>query len=311
MAHSSQTIPPPAQSPKSDVSATVTPCAVCSSPLRGEPSVRLGKSQLRACESCGSWTYLPRPNSTEQAAIHDTEDYFDHPYFELRRHLSPAVLRRCRHVFARLAKAANIETLRGQRMLDIGCDTGAFLQAAAQEFGVVPVGIDAATRSIATAQQQGIEAYRTPIESAPEHLRDFPVITAIDLIEHVTDPAGFLREIRKRLRPDGVVYLETPNIRSMVYRIGRGLSHLAHGRPESLFERLFPPQHVQYFTLESMAALCRRAGFEIITIDTRALPWDDIAASPPVRAAMATLQMLDRSMGTTILICAVLRRPLE
>jgi 2-polyprenyl-3-methyl-5-hydroxy-6-metoxy-1,4-benzoquinol methylase len=308
VAHSSQTIPPPLTLQSSGQPAI---CVVCSSPLHGAPAVKLGKSNLRTCESCGTWTYLPRPDSTQQAAIHDTADYFDHPYFGLRRHLSPAILRRCRNVFARLAGATNIAALRGQRLLDVGCDTGAFLQAAAQEFGVVPVGIDTASRAIAAAQQQGIEAHRTQLESAPDHLQDFPVITAIDVVEHVADPASFLREIRKRLRPGGVVYLETPNIRSSVYRIGRGLSTLTQGRPESFFERLFPPQHIQYFTASSLATLVRTAGFETVTVDTRVLPWDDIAASLPVRAALAVLQALDRLMGDRILICAVLRRPLQ
>ncbi len=306
MAQSWQTIP---SSPPLRTGAAA--CVVCSSPLQGSPKVKLGTSALIACDSCGSWTYLPRPDSTGQAAIHDTEDYFDHPYFELRRNLSPAILRRCRNVFARLDRAGSVATLRGQRMLDVGCDTGAFLRAAAQEFGVLPVGIDTASRAIAAAQQQGIEASLTPLESAPDTLQDFPAITAIDVVEHVTDPAGFLREIRKRLRPGGVAYLETPNIRSTVYRIGRGLGALTHGRPKGLIDRLFPPQHVQYFTAPSFAALARAAGFEIVSIDTRVLPWSDIAAALPVRAALAAMQVLDRMIGAGILICAVLRRPLS
>ena len=305
MAQSSQTIPSPLP-----VRTDATVCVVCSSPLLGSPKVKIGKSALFACDSCGSWTYVPRPDSTGQAAIHDTEDYFDHPYFELRRQLSPAILRRCRNVFARLALGTNIEALRGQRMLDAGCDTGAFLQAAAQEFGVVPVGIDTASRAIAAAQQQGIEAHLTRLESAPDDLRDFPVITAIDVVEHVADPASFLLQIRKRLRSGGVAYLETPNIRSTVYRIGRGISSLTRGRPEQVIERLFPPQHVQYFTPSSFATLARTARFEVVSIDTRVLPWDDIAADLPVRAALAVIQSLDRLMGAGILICAVLRRPL-
>jgi 2-polyprenyl-3-methyl-5-hydroxy-6-metoxy-1,4-benzoquinol methylase len=206
-----------------------------------------------------------------------------------------------------LAQATDIAGLRGQRLLDVGCDTGTFLEAAAQEFGVVPVGIDASSRAIAAAQQQGIEAHRTPIESAPEHLRDFPAITAIDLIEHVSDPAGCLQNIRARLRPGGVAYLETPNIRSMVYRIGRSLGGLTKAQ---FLDRLFPPQHLQYFTKASFGELCQTAGFEIVSIDTRVLPWDDIAASMPIRCGLSAIQLLDRCIGTRILICAVLRRPL-
>jgi SAM-dependent methyltransferase len=284
-------------------------CVICGQPLRSEPAVRLVKSQLNACEACGSWTYLPRRSSSEQAAIHDTEEYFDHPYFALRRSVSPALIRRCRDIFGRLEQSTDIAALRGQRLLDVGCDTGGFLQAARQEFGIVPVGVDAASRSVEAMQRQGIEAHLGSIERAPSHLIDFSVITAIDLIEHVSDPAGFLREIRERLRPGGVVYLETPNIQSAVYRVGCALNRLTHGRPEGLFERLFPPQHVQYFTMTSLAGLARTAGFEVVQIQNRVLPWGDIAASMPVRTAMSAMQLLDRGLGARILIWAVLKRP--
>lgn len=312
VAETSQTIRRtlPSQNPEQLQTAEVAlSCVICGATLRSQPEVRLGKSHLNACEACGSWTYLPRPSSSEQAELHDTEEYFDHPYFALRRGVSPVLIRRCRGIFARLESEINIAALRGQRLLDVGCDTGGFLQAATQEFGIVPIGIDAASRAVAAARQQGIEAYLTPIERAPEHLKDFRLITVIDLIEHVIDPTGFLREIRERLRPGGLVYLETPNIQSAVYRIGGGLGRLTGRRPTAILERLFPPQHVQYFTVTSLAGLARAVGLEVVRIGTRVLPWRDVAASLPVRAAISAIQLLDRWTGAWILIWATLRRP--
>ena len=284
-------------------------CVVCGTPIPDNVKVRLAGSQLRACSSCGTWVYFPRPVPQDQAAIHDTEDYFDHPYLELRRRSGPAQLRRCRLIISRLCSGLGVDSLRGQRLLDIGCDTGVFLATAAQEFGISPIGLDVGARAVAVAAQRGIEVYRAPIEAAPEHLQDLPAITAIDLVEHVADPAAFLREIRQRLRPGGVVYLETPNIRSSVYWTGRVLSGLTGGRPAALYERLFPAQHIQYFTRASLGALARACGFELTGMGTRVLPWDDIAASGFVRAAMAGMQLLDRLTGERILIWAVLRRP--
>lgn len=284
-------------------------CAVCGAPLDGDPIVRLRNSRLQACEACGSWTYLPRLTASQQAAIHDTGEYFGHPYFELRRGASAALIRRCRGIFGRLEQVTGGAAFRGERLLDVGCDTGAFLEAAAQEFGTVPVGVDAASRAVAAARQRGIEVYLTSIETAPEHLRDFRLITAIDLIEHVIDPVCFLREIRERLLPGGLVYVETPNIQSAVYRIGRALSRFTGGRLSGMLERLFPPQHVQYFTRTSLAELARSAGLEVVRMNTRVLPWSDIAASFAVRAAMSTMQLLDRVTEERILIWAILRRP--
>jgi len=273
--------------------------------------VRLGCSRLIGCHRCGSWTYLPRHSEGEQVAIHDSPEYFDHPYFESRRKTNPHLEKRCRGVFTQLGSAIDLITLRGQRLLDIGCDTGAFLDCAARHLGIVPVGVDVAARAVAGAASLGIEGYQTSIERAPTHLRDFPVITAIDLIEHVNDPSILLQEIRSRLRPGGVAYLETPNIRSAVYCIGRVLCRMTRGWPPSLFNRLFPPQHIQYFTADGLAALASSSGFEVVQIKSRVLSWSDIAASWPVRASMAALQACDRLTGNRILLCATLRRPIN
>jgi len=258
---------------------------------------------------CGSWTLLPRPSAVAQAQIHDNSEYFEHPYFKLRRSMTRRHYQRCRDVFERLSTGVSIEALRGCRLLDIGCDTGNFLKAAQDQFGIIPVGVDVAQRAIEIAASRGIEAYPAGIEEAASALADFPVITAIDLIEHVPAPEALLRSVRTRVRPGGLIYLETPNICSAIFRFGQILSKLTGGRPHSLLERLFPPQHVQYFTTGSLGLLAKNAGFEIVRIGTRILPSADIAASWFVRLPISVLQAYDSLLNTESLIWAVLRRP--
>jgi len=166
-----------------------------------------------------------------------------------------------------------------------------------------------AGRSVDQAREAGIEAYCTLIENAPDSLRGFGVITAIDVVEHVSDPRGFLTEIRARLRPGGVAYLETPNIYSAVYRLGRLLCHWTGARPVSIWERLFPIQHVQYFSQRGFALLVKGSGLELVKLDTRRLPWADVAVSPFLRSGVALLQQLDRLTRQQVLLCAMVRRP--
>lgn len=286
-------------------------CVICGNALARRAAVRMKESQLLACPSCGSWIYLPRGGARAQAVLHDNNRYFEHPYFKLRRLITPGQRRRCRDVFAHLSTALEFPSWRGQRILDIGCDTGLFLKTAQEEFGIVPVGIEVAERAVEIARRQGVEAYRTSIEEAPAELRDFPAVTAIDLIEHVADPREFLGQVRDRIRPGGVLYLETPNIRSLVYRFGQVLFRATGGRPGALLERLFPPQHIQYFTARSLEALARAAGFDVLHLSERRLPSSDVAASPVVRLVIGALQACDGLLGTEILLCAVLRRPTE
>jgi SAM-dependent methyltransferase len=246
-----------------------------------------------------------------QAEIHDTADYFDHPYFKLRRALTMRQRQRCNDVFQRLSAVVEINRLRGQPMLDVGCDTGAFLRAAKEAFGIVPFGIDVNKKAVETALHDGVEAYAATLEDAPEELKNFPLVTAIDLIEHVPDPELFLYQLLKRVRPGGLVYIETPNIRSMVYRFGQLFSTITGGRPAGLFERLFPPQHVQYFTVQSFRALAERTGFNVVQLGCRTLPSSDIAASLLAKIPIGALQLCDLLKGTRILIWAILRRPLK
>lgn len=284
-------------------------CVACGAPIGDDVKVRLAAGQLRACLACGTWMWFPRPTQREQSGIHDNENYFDHPYFKLRRELNAAQLHRCDQIFHRLSGSLDPARLRGCRMLDVGCDTGVFLAAAVRRFGIVPVGVDVNANAISVAIREGIEAYHGTLESAPAHLRDFALVTAVDLVEHVANPKNLLLEIRDRLAPGGLAYVETPNIRSAVYRIGRSLSILTGGRPMSLYDRLFPAQHIQYFTRDSLSSLVRSAGLQVVELRERRLAADSIAASIPVRAAMSLMQTIDSVTRERILIWAVIRRP--
>jgi len=85
-------------------------------------------------------TTLPDP-LLEQVAQHDDDGYFGHPYFRFARQVSAATIRRAGR-FSPPGVAVNTDELANLRLLDIGLHTGAFLQAAAREFGTIPVGID-------------------------------------------------------------------------------------------------------------------------------------------------------------------------
>jgi SAM-dependent methyltransferase len=268
--------------------------------------VLVGKAYLLSCTACGSWTYFPRPSAARQAQLHDNAEYFEHPYFQLRREIVP--VRRCRYVFRHLAALSGTWSLQGERVLDIGCDTGNFLKVAQQEAGIVPVGIDVSARAVGVAREQGIDAYHTALESAPAHLTGFRIVTAIDLIEHVTDPAAFLREAGSRMLAGGMLYLETPNIQSSVYGLGRILSALMRGADSALLERLFPPQHVHYFTPNSLRGLAYRCGFEVAAAGTRVLPAADLQVSAAAMVPIQLLQALDRLFQREILVWTVLRK---
>jgi hypothetical protein len=51
------------------------------------------------------------------------------------------------------------------------------------------------------------------------------------------------------------------------------------------------------------------AGLEVVTLETRRLPFADVGVSLPLRLAMSAMQLPDLATGEAILLCIVCRRP--
>jgi SAM-dependent methyltransferase len=261
--------------------------------------------KLYRCAACGSLTALPRPSDDLLAAYHDTAAYFDHPYFARRRADVERTDMRCRDVFRRLQQTAPALALAGLHHLDIGCDTGLFLERFAHLYGTQPHGIDLNARAVAEARARGIAAQHTDLSHATE-LPPLDLVTMIDVIEHVTDPVQLLRDVRARLRPGGLCFVETPNVASAIYVTGTWLSKVTGGRPRSICERLFLPEHVQYFSAAGLDRAARAAGFRTVGLTRRCLQSTDVNAGPVVGTGVAVLQIIDRALERQILHCAVL-----
>jgi glycosyltransferase 2 family protein len=296
--------------PESDHETVERRCIGCCAILPQDVYFRHATIALYQCRACGSLTALPRPSERDQTVLHDNPGYHEHPYFEQRRSLTSSIERRCRAIFDQALRVIEVNNLRGARHLDVGCDTGSLLLAAHRIYGTAPVGIDISQRAIAGAAGSGLETHCCTIDDAPDGIRDLSVVTAIDLIEHIIEPVRFLEQVKQRLRPGGVCYLETPNVHSNVYRIGHALSRVNRGRPAWIFERLFPAEHIEYFSASGLRAVAERAGLEVVGLSTRALPFSDIAASLAVRMAMTAIQATDFLSGQRILLCMLARRPI-
>ena len=141
----------------------------------------------------------------------------------------------------------------GGRLLDVGCGTGSFLSELQRAGGWQTMGIDINQSAVGVACRRGVNARRGELSALDLPTSSFDVVTMWEVIEHVLDPRKTLVEIRRILKPEGVLLLSTPNGESWQARLWG-----VHWPGWDI------PRHLQVFSLPTLRQLLRYTGFEIV-----------------------------------------------
>lgn len=217
-------------------------CLLCRSPLlkplRGYESARL----LR-CAECRFVFSGSVPTAAELEEHYETYGRDDY--------LSPLTARRYHELLDRF-EAARVNN----RILDVGCGVGHFL-AVAKGRGWEVYGTELTDRAVEICARKGIEMRKGRLDACNYGPEFFDVVTSIETIEHVNNPSEDVCNIRTVLRTRGLLYLTTPNFNSLSRRL--------LGSSWNVIEY---PEHLCYYTPETMTALLRGRGFEGVEIQT-------------------------------------------
>jgi 2-polyprenyl-6-hydroxyphenyl methylase/3-demethylubiquinone-9 3-methyltransferase len=161
---------------------------------------------------------------------------------------------------------AGIHAMPPIRILDVGCGAGLLSESLAKA-GYDVLGLDAAGEAIAAAQAHAAGrnlsvTYRAG--SAEDLLAEgqkFPIITALEIIEHVDDPAGFVATLAALLEPGGILFISTLNRTPRAWLTAKlGAEYLLRLLPAGTHD------WKQFITPAELDDYCRRADLRLSAI---------------------------------------------
>jgi len=164
----------------------------------------------------------------------------------------------------RLDWIQTLAPLMGKQVLDVGCGGGILSDAMARA-GAHVTGIDLATKSLKVAQLHALET-QTPNVSyrevsaealAAEKPASFDVVTCMEMLEHVPDPASVVRACATLVKPGGWVFFSTlnRNPQSFLFAIV-GAEYVLNLLPKGTHE------YAKFIRPSELAGFCREAGLQ-------------------------------------------------
>lgn len=146
------------------------------------------------------------------------------------------------------------------RLLDVGCSSGSVLKVA-RDLGFAVKGVEPAAQAAAAACSSGFDVFPGVLQDAHYEDGQFDLVTLFEVIEHLRNPKELLLEIRRILRPGGLLVLSTGNVDSW--------TRACQKERWQFFDIYKLGGHVSFFSLASMRHIARETGFDVVRIATK------------------------------------------
>ncbi|MDD2178175.1 bifunctional 2-polyprenyl-6-hydroxyphenol methylase/3-demethylubiquinol 3-O-methyltransferase UbiG [Acidovorax sp. D2M1] len=169
-----------------------------------------------------------------------------------------------------------LTALAGKRVLDVGCGGGILADSMARK-GADVLGIDLATKALRVAQLHALEAETQNVQyreisaeaMALEQPAGFDVVTCMEMLEHVPDPASVVRACATLVKPGGWVFFSTINRNAKAFLLAIvGAEYVLNMLPRGTHE------YAKMIRPSELAGHCRSADLDVL--HTRGLEYNPL-----------------------------------
>lgn len=212
---------------------------------------KVNQYSILRCKDCGLGVTWPFPSEEEMAKVNqETYQVEERIHIYLTKQLFFET--RYRQYASRIKNFVTTG-----RLLDIGCNIGLFLKVAREE-GFSPTGIEINKRCAYFGREKyNVEIFSDYLENIKFASDSFEVITLFDVLEHIPNLSEFIEEVRRIIKPGGLVLVQSPNLNSLMAKLNK-----------SNWFWLCPPDHLFHFSPGNLSTLLEDHGFIIMKTNT-------------------------------------------
>lgn len=206
------------------------------------------------CRDCGGIQMQPMLNEV------DLPDFYPSTYgaYQARTFLLGGLM--SRYVSREVSHLLSLLPVGAKRVLDVGCGNGMVLEAISRQARMELWGVEINSAAAAAAKSKGFHIHCGTLKDAGLPEGEFDLIRLGHVLEHFPSPRKDLHQIRRLLKPGGVICGETPNTGSLDFKL--------FGR---YWGAMHTPRHLVLFNRKNLVACLGGAGFDEIYI-TPCLP---------------------------------------
>ena len=228
------------------------PCIICNNREFKEVfySDKIGKKRdLVRCVKCGLMFLHPMPTEKELTELYSQE--WDSCFGRIKTSKLKLMLlgagsriHEDMQITNRLNFIKSVTELKDKKVLEIGCARGRLLKRL-QGKGCIVRGVEP-SKEARIAEKDGIEIIGSDISEVREK---FDIILMFMVLEHLSEPIKELREVRKNLNKNGLLFIEVPNTPNPA------------GLQEHVLQSVFNNVHTYHFNSENLEKAVVKSGF--------------------------------------------------